>query len=82
MSLHFTFVSLTINLIGVDCQERSPLDYHCTILTHSQMFAHVLPVSGFLRSRREKAKSKKEIKQKKKSNSESNSVKEDVKSDG
>lgn len=38
-------------------------------------------VSGFLRSRREKAKSKKEIK-KKKSNSESNSVKEDVKSDG
>lgn len=44
------------------------------------MFAPVIAVSGFLRSRREKAKSKKETK-KKKSNSESNSVKEDVKSD-
>lgn len=45
------------------------------------MFAPVIAVSGFLRSRREKAKSKKETK-KKKSTSESNSVKEDVKSDG
>ena len=45
------------------------------------MLAHIIAVSGFLRSRREKAKSKKETK-KKKSTSESNSVKEDVKSDG